>query len=187
MKCSKETSVLKEATLISKHIKRPTPDRFTQSYQGKQKVLGTAFSRSSDTLVKLDLTDYTKLEEFIVLNSPSIVIHCAAERRPDVAAKDEEGTLRLNVEATKKLGELSTKYSFYLVYISTDYVYDGTEPPYEPSDKPNPLNFYGKSKYHGELALQEYPNTLILRVPILYGRVTDNSESAVNLLIDVVK
>ncbi|KAJ2993407.1 hypothetical protein HDV02_002446 [Globomyces sp. JEL0801] len=83
MKCSKETSVLKEATLISKHIKRPTPDRFTQSYQGKQKVLGTAFSRSSDMLEKLDLTDYTKLEEFIVLNSPSIVIHCAAERRPD--------------------------------------------------------------------------------------------------------
>lgn len=74
-----------------------------------------------------------------------------------------------------------------LIYISTDYVFDGTKPPYEVGDKPNPLNFYGQTKLDGEEAIKSvYPEAVILRVPILYGSTEYNAESAINVLIDVV-
>ena len=75
-----------------------------------------------------------------------------------------------------------------VVYISTDYVFDGTSPPYQVDDKTNPLNFYGKSKLGGEEAVREVdPHAVILRVPVLYGETEYNGESAVNTLLDVVK
>jgi S-adenosylmethionine synthetase len=74
-----------------------------------------------------------------------------------------------------------------LIYISTDYVFDGTTPPYEVDDKPNPLQFYGETKLAGEQAIQGVnKDAVILRVPILYGSTQYNGESAINVLIDVV-
>jgi S-adenosylmethionine synthetase len=138
--------------------------------------------------LKLDLTDFSAVEAFIEKHKPNALIHCAAERRPDVAAKNEAATLRLNIESSRLLGKLSKKYGFHLVYISTDYVFDGTSPPYETTDTPNPLQFYGQSKYAGELAIQqENPCAIILRVPVLYGSVLFNGESAVNILVDAIQ
>lgn len=87
-----------------------------------------------------------------------MIIHCAAERRPDVAEKNIEGTLKvsclkfgltfspqLNVQVSESLASLALKHDARLVYISTDYVFDGTSPPYHVNDQPNPLNFYGWS------------------------------------------
>jgi S-adenosylmethionine synthetase len=55
-----------------------------------------------------------------------------------------------------------------LIYISTDYVFDGTSPPYQVDAQPAPLNFYGESKLAGEQAIRDtYPQAIILRVPIL--------------------
>ncbi|CEG80527.1 hypothetical protein RMATCC62417_14849 [Rhizopus microsporus] len=137
-------------------------------------VVGTAFSRAKDNLVKLDLTDKDAVETFFNKQQPNVVVHCAAERRPDVAEKDKDGVLLLNVESSKRL---ATIY----------YVFDGTSPPYEIGDKPNPLQFYGQTKLAGENAVRQvYPNAVILRVPILYGETEYNGESAVNVLIDVV-
>lgn len=74
------------------------------------------------------------------------------------------------------------------MYISTDYVFDGTSPPYEVRDAPHPLNFYGESKLRGEQAVLAYPDhTLVLRVPILYGPTEYDGESAVNVLLGAVK
>jgi len=74
------------------------------------------------------------------------------------------------------------------VYISTDYVFDGTSPPYSPSSQTNPLNLYGRTKRDGELAILEVDgaNAVILRVPVLYGPAPKNSDSAINILLDVV-
>lgn len=89
-----------------------------------------------------------------------------------------DGTLKLNVDATRNLAEISGIYlklfkiTFYLVfffisaklgilfiYISTDYVFDGTKPPYKIEDQPNPLNKYGISKYDGEKKTIEASNS----------------------------
>ncbi|KAG1437671.1 hypothetical protein G6F56_012994 [Rhizopus delemar] len=131
-------------------------------------VVGTAFSRATDKLVKLDLTDADAVKSFIQKEQPNVFVHCAAERRPDVAERDQEGVLRLNVETPKNLATICKSSGVMLIYISTDYVFDGTSPPYEVEDKPNPLQFYGQTKLDGEIAIRGvYPEAVILRVPIL--------------------
>ncbi|KAJ3279818.1 hypothetical protein HK104_001141 [Borealophlyctis nickersoniae] len=197
--------------------------------EGGYDVVGTAFSRSKDGLIKLDLTDFDAVDAFVAEQKPQVIIHCAAERRPDVAERDNAAALKLNVTSSERLARAAAQNGAFLIYISTDYVFDGTKPPYEVDDKPNPLQFYGeilgtvacgggakkwfwraaaayqivdanshariiqnhttpgRSKYEGELAvLKTNPKAAILRVPILYGDVEYNGESAVNILVDVV-
>ncbi|KAF7727216.1 hypothetical protein EC973_007914 [Apophysomyces ossiformis] len=151
-------------------------------------VIGTAFSRAKGDLAKLDLADENAVQAFVVEHKPDVLVHCAAERRPDVAEKDHEGTIKLNVAVPRLLGSLCIANGILLVYISTDYVFDGNAPPYDVDATPNPLNFYGETKLGGEKAIQEvYPDAVILRVPILYGETEYNGESAINTLVDAVK
>ncbi|KZW03564.1 NAD(P)-binding protein [Exidia glandulosa HHB12029] len=152
-------------------------------------AIGLAHSRASGELKALDLLDRSATEQFIAEIKPDWVIHCAAERRPDVAEKNPEGTEQLNVGVPGFFAELSAKYSFVLVYISTDYVFDGANPPYSPSSPTNPLQLYGRTKLGGELAVLAVPGAqnIILRVPVLYGPAPNNADSAVNILLDVVQ
>ncbi|ORX93607.1 NAD(P)-binding protein [Basidiobolus meristosporus CBS 931.73] len=150
-------------------------------------VIGTGRSRVGNGLVKLDLLDTVETVRFLEELKPQAVIHCAAERRPDVAEKNREDTVKLNQQIPALLGEVCSKLGAFLIYISTDYVFDGSNPPYDVNDTPNPLQFYGQSKYEGELAIQRTnPHAAILRVPILYGNTEFNGESAVNILLDAV-
>ncbi|KAI7871721.1 RmlD-like substrate binding domain-containing protein [Spinellus fusiger] len=151
-------------------------------------VVGTALTRAGDGLVKLDLTNKEELESFVAEHKPQAIVHCAAERRPDVAENDKQGTRELNVAVPKHLGAISNANGLVLIYMSTDYVFDGSSPPYQVTDTPNPLNFYGETKWDGEKAVQEaYSQAIVLRVPILYGETEYNGESAVNVLIDAIQ
>ncbi|KAJ1968593.1 hypothetical protein H4R35_006384 [Dimargaris xerosporica] len=157
-------------------------------------VRGTAYSRKGSGLVQVDLKDEQRLAKLLADYQPDVVINSVAERRPDVAETDTAGTELLNVELPRRLAVWAGAQpkSVTLIHISTDYVFDGRNPPYEVHDSPNPLNFYGKytsfSKLEGEQALMAaYPKAIVLRVPVLYGRVEFNAESAVNVLVDVVQ
>ncbi|TBU48036.1 NAD(P)-binding protein [Dichomitus squalens] len=151
-------------------------------------VLGLAHSRPTDELKKLDLLDEDATESYFAEFKPDWVIHCAAERRPDVAEKDPEAARKINVSVPEHLANLSKKLKFKLVYISTDYVFDGTSPPYPPSARTNPLNLYGTTKRDGELAVLGVSGSqsIVLRVPVLYGPAPNNTDSAVNILLNVV-
>ncbi|KAL4071413.1 hypothetical protein V8B97DRAFT_1963269 [Scleroderma yunnanense] len=152
-------------------------------------VLGLAHSRATGDLKKVDLTDVKQTGRLLKEFKPDWVIHCAAERRPDVAEKDPVATTRLNAGVPRQLAQLSREIGFVLVYISTDYVFDGTSPPYHPSSEPNPLQLYGRTKRHGEVAVlaEDGAKVVILRVPVLYGPAPKNSDSAVNILLDIVE
>ncbi|KAJ1925113.1 hypothetical protein LPJ71_000289, partial [Coemansia sp. S17] len=152
-------------------------------------VVGTALSRAQPPkLVKLDLNDTSAVEKFFTAEQPQAIIHCAAEKRPDVAEKNQSATEQLNAVVPGLLAQIAQDHGTFFVYISTDYVFDGTSPPYEVGDKPNPLNFYGRTKLAGERAVQKAnPEATILRVPVLYGPTEYAAESAVNVLVDVVK
>ncbi|PVF94272.1 NAD(P)-binding protein [Serendipita vermifera] len=155
-------------------------------------VLGLAHSRPGPLFKQVDLRQEAVVNSLfseLALSEGDWVIHCAAERRPDVAENDVAGTKEINVAVPQRLAQLSAQYGFRMIYISTDYVFDGTSPPYSPQDAPNPLQLYGKSKRDGELAILETAGArgVVLRVPILYGPVNKNSESAVNVLLDIVQ
>ncbi len=146
-------------------------------------VIGTAYSRAQGGLHKLDLLDDDAVADFIREHQPRVIIHSAAERHPDVSEKDPEGTRQLNVVSTERLANLAKETGAWLVYISTDYVFDGTNPPYKPSDTTNPLNIYGISKRDGEDVIWAVTDdACILRVPMLYGQVENLDESPVTIL-----
>jgi len=87
------------------------------------------------------------------------------------------------------LAALAKQFGFVLFFISTDYVFDGTSPPYVPSAQPNPINLYGITKRDAEIAVLgvEGAHVAVLRIPILYGPASSNAESAVNILLDIVR
>ncbi|KAF8981856.1 hypothetical protein BGZ46_002202, partial [Entomortierella lignicola] len=160
----------------------------TEFRNAGHEVTGVAFSRAKGDLKKLNLEDSPSVEAFIDQEKPDVVVHCAAERRPDVVENDPNGAKDLNVQVPGLLADLTNDRGILLIYISTDYVFDGTSPPYDVRDKANPLNTYGQTKYDGELEVKKLNSSaIILRVPILYGITEYNGESAVNALIDSVK
>jgi len=137
--------------------------------------------------LKVDLTNAAELARTLEASQPSIIIHCAAERRPDVVQKDPSMAQNLNVSATKQIAEFSAKTGAFLIYISTDYLFNGKRPPYSEFDKPDPLNTYGELKLLGEMAVQGIcRNYAILRVPILYGPVEYLGEAAVDAVLKMV-
>ncbi|KAI9293984.1 NAD(P)-binding protein [Neoconidiobolus thromboides FSU 785] len=153
-----------------------------------EQVIGLAFSRAKNGLIKVDLTSKDELVDLFEKYQPKIVIHCAAERFPDRAEENVDATIKLNIKASEYLAELSKQHGTRLIYISTNYVFDGKNPPYLPSAQPNPLNFYGKSKYEGEKAVVKInPQSIVVRVPILYGETEFPGESMVMLLSEYVK
>lgn len=149
---------------------------------------GLAFSRAGNKLKKVDITDRHAVADAMQYFKPSVVIHSAAERRPDVVECQAEATHALNVSATQYLCQAAAAVGASVIYISTDYVFDGKNPPYQETDLPNPLNAYGKSKLEGEkVTLAESSANAVLRVPILYGQVETLDESAVTVLFPKVK
>ncbi len=148
--------------------------------KGQWEALGLAFSRVGPDLQKIDLRNKEEVSSLVASFKPDVIIHAAAERRPDFVEKQEGATAALNVLATSYLAEAAATAKAFMLYISTDYVFDGTKPPYKPNDTPNPLNKYGQSKLDGEKATLEHcPNGGVLRVPVLYGPVEHLHESVV--------
>ena len=147
------------------------------------RVTGTSFRRTGPGLERIDLSQNEQIPDFLDRLSPSVIIHSAAERRPDVSEKDPAGTQRLNVGATASLAEWAAAHRAFLIYISSDDVVDGTPPPYTPASPTHPINAYGQSKLEGERAvLAAGGGAAILRVPILYGEVETLDESPVTVL-----
>lgn len=162
--------------LLGRAILRVFQERF-----GKSSVTGLAFTRAEDLgLIKCDLRDPIAIEAVIREHHPDIVIHSAAERKPDACESDPEGSALLNVTAVFALSSAAAKSKAAFVYISTDYLFDGTAAPYDEDAKTSPLNEYGKLKLRGEhAALAGHPCPFILRVPVLFGPCSDVTESAV--------
>ena len=99
----------------------------------------------------LDITDKTATYKYIEHLCPKVIVHCAAYTAVDKAESDAELCYSVNALGTKYIAESARNIDAKIVYISTDYVFDGTlDHPYEIDDTPNPLNVYGRTKLEGE-------------------------------------
>lgn len=157
------------------------------SAQPGWRVTGTAFRRTRPGLERIDLTQIETIAPTLDRLAPDVIIHAAAERHPDVSERDPAGTQRLNVHATAAIAQWAAAHRAFLVYLSSDYVFDGTHPPYRPVDATHPLSAYGQSKLDGEHAvLGADGDAAILRVPLLYGEVESLSESSLTVLAEAM-
>jgi dTDP-4-dehydrorhamnose reductase len=151
-------------------------------------VVQTAFSRVGAQQVALDVRDARAVEAFVARESPDAIVIAAAERRPDVCEHDPAAARALNVDAVRHVAAAAKARGAWVLSISTDYVFDGSAPPYLPDATPNPLNAYGHSKLEGERALLDATdNALVLRLPLLYGPIVNWQESAVTSLVPAIR
>lgn len=120
---------------------------------------------------KMDITDGASVEKIFKETKVDAVVHCAAYTLVD-AAEDNKGLcMKVNVEGTKNIAKACKKIDAKMIYISTDYVFNGEgEKPWEPEDECTPLNVYGRSKYEGELAVEKYLDKyFIVRIAWVFG------------------
>ena len=111
------------------------------------------------------------VEEQIVAAAPDLIIHTAAYTNVDKAEQEPDLAMAVNADGTERVARAADKVGARLIYISTDYVFDGTKGcPYEEHDATHPLSAYGRSKQEGEQrALAYCANTLVVRTAWLYS------------------
>lgn len=123
----------------------------------------------------LDITNRESIKKSFSQYQPTWVLNTAAYVLPDKAETEQEKTAEINAIGPGLLAEACDMHKAKLIQFSTDYIFDGKkEKPYIETDQPNPLSVYGKTKYEGELNIQNtFDNYLIIRVCWIfsaYGR-----------------
>lgn len=123
-----------------------------------------------------DLCDFNMTEKFIIAYHPDVVIHCAAYTAVDKAEDEKKLCRAVNAGGTENIAKICKKIDAKMLYISTDYVFDGTKKGfYEIDDIPNPINFYGQTKLEGERVVQEIlEKYFIVRISWVFGKRGNN-------------
>ena len=155
----------------------------------KRGYAGIGSDVQGDCDYPLDITDASAVEQVLTEVNPDVVIHCAAWTAVDLAEDEDkqERVRAINVGGTQNIADVCKKLNCKMVYISTDYVFDGQgETPWEPDCKDYaPLNVYGQTKLDGELAVS---NTLekffIVRIAWVFGK---NGNNFIKTMLNVGK
>jgi dTDP-4-dehydrorhamnose reductase len=149
---------------------------------GAQGQLGQALQQvlSGEDLILKDLPEFdlthSDSESQIVAARPSVILHVGAYTNVDGAEREPDRAMTVNAQGTTYVARAAATLNARLVYVSTDYVFDGTKStPYREEDVPHPINVYGQSKREGEIAaLTGCPDTLVVRTAWLYGHAGNN-------------
>ena len=160
----KRILVIGSKGMLGKDLMKVLPSSFPEDEVVGWDIEEIDIQKKEDTLFKIE-----KLQ-------PSIVIHVAAYTDVDGCELDVEKAFSVNAEGTKHIALAISRCRGKVVYLSTDYVFDGNKgEPYLESDPPSPLNVYGHSKWKGEQYIQEWVESpLIIRTQWLYGRYGRN-------------
>lgn len=135
-------------------------------------------------LLALDITDKQRVVATIEQLKPDVIIHTAAQTNVDYCELHREEVEKLNVEATASLAEGSAALGCKLVYISSDYVFSGDKGMYGEEDTPNPINFYGYTKWAGEKAVTERCLDYLIARTSIYGWNIQNKSCFAEWVLD---
>jgi len=118
----------------------------------------------------LDITSRKDVRRVVAQCEPEVIINCAAMTNVDACERERETAWKINVGGLEHLADAAQRYRAKIVHISSDYVFDGTHGPYAEGDRPEPINYYGKTK----LASENFLRTaglpwVVLRTMVLYG------------------
>ena len=123
-----------------------------------------------------DIANKEQTEAYILNYKPDVVVHCAAYTAVDKAEDEQERCYAINVDGTRNIAEACKKIDAKMVYISTDYVFDGEGTDAQKEDKPTaPIDYYGYTKEQGELVVKKIlKNYFIIRTSWVYGENGNN-------------
>ena len=118
----------------------------------------------------LDVGDLTRVRQLVADFIPTLIVHAAATTNVDGCESDHEAAFRINALGTRYVALAAAARDVPLVYVSTNYVFDGTKgEPYHEWDRPNPRSVYGRSKLAGEEEARRSPRHYIVRAAWIYG------------------
>ena len=118
----------------------------------------------------LDLTNHLETKYIIQTHNPDTIINTAAMTQVDKCEEQKAECWKINVEAIKNLVKCSNDVKAHLIHLSSDFVFDGTSGPYSENDIPNPLSYYGLSKWEGEKIIEDQSGKwAIVRTILVYG------------------
>lgn len=119
---------------------------------------------------RIDITDFEETRKLIENSKPEVIFHMAAYGDVDGCEENKEYAWRVNYLATQNIAKTAGKINAFLIYLSTDYVFDGTRGNYKEDDPPYPANFYGLTKLLGECAtLSATERSAVVRASAIYG------------------
>ena len=137
---------------------------------------------------EMDITDAASVERVIKESNVEAVIHCAAWTAVDLAEDEDkiDKVRQVNANGTENIAKVCAELDLKMIYISTDYVFDGQGTrPWEPDDERHPLNVYGQTKYEGELAVEKYlTKYYIVRIAWVFGV---NGNNFINTMLNLGK
>lgn len=132
----------------------------------------------------MDVTDMAQVVKVVGDYKPTHIIHTAAMTNVDQCETDREGCLKLNRDAVEYLVAACEKFNVHLIHLSTDFIFDGEDGPYDETAEANPINFYGKSKLLGEETVKKAScKWAILRTVLVYGVVHDYGRTNIVLWV----
>jgi dTDP-4-dehydrorhamnose reductase/beta-phosphoglucomutase-like phosphatase (HAD superfamily) len=141
--------------------------------------IGTYNNNPIENGVNIDFKNINNIELFFNEIKPTICVNCIAERRLEICETDWKETKITNIDIVNNLAKICYKLNIHLIHLSSDYVFDGSTPPYYPESKTNPLQNYGISKLVSEKrVIANCKKYTIIRVPVLYtdtSKVLDNN------------
>lgn len=130
----------------------------------------------------MDIADLPGIMSVFEAERPDAVIHTAAMTHVDQCEDDQEGCLKLNVEAVQYMVAACSSFNAHLVHLSTDFIFDGSKGPLGEGETPNPVSFYGESKLRAEQLIQASTvSHAILRTVLVYGVAENMSRSNIVL------
>ena len=153
--------------------------------ENRIKVKGTSCGYTS-----LDITDTSEVNRLFQDFTPNVVINCAAMTNVDQCEEDRDTCWKVNVDAVEHLTRCCLNLGSKLVQVSTDFIFDGKDGPYAEGDRPEPVNYYGKSKLAAENCVRKsgLPNWAIARTVLVFGTGAYLSRSNIALwVIDKLK
>ncbi|RZL17893.1 MAG: SDR family oxidoreductase, partial [Pedobacter sp.] len=131
---------------------------------------------------EMDILSAEQVRQVIEKYKPDAIIHTAAMTNVDTCENQKDLAYQLNVVAVQTLLSLCEEYNIQLVHLSTDFVFDGEDGPYDELAAPNPLSYYGETKLMAEEVIKNSKaKWAILRTIIVYGIVSDMSRSNIVL------
>jgi len=160
---------------------------YNDTIKKKWDVAGTYCSHKREGLLYLDVTDKGSVEKAFNLFRPEVVVMAGGITNVDLCAVNQKLADDVNIKGTLILAKKIKEYGLKIVYVSTDYIFDGKDGPYAETDKPNPVNRYGKTKLEAENIIRGgLKDFLIVRTSQLYGAVERSSAQDNNFAVKII-
>jgi dTDP-4-dehydrorhamnose reductase len=144
--------------------------------------VGTARKRVSSSLIPVDITDRTAVAASLKSIQPTAVFLCSALTAVDYCETHPQEARAINVEGVRNVADACKAIGAKLVFLSTDYVFDGRNGPYSENDATSPESVYGKTKLEGERIVLELPQSIVARTSVVYDWDSDSVNFAMQMI-----